>query len=278
MSLKLRAKTIEQIPVEADCITPDKLSGLSVAEVERLQVLQGNQHLALAEFFDVSGDGSDGDIVVEGDCAKVKLIGSRMSQGCITVHGDIGMHAGAEMRCGRLEVFGNASDWVGAEMKGGHIHVHGDAGHLVGGTYRGGNRGMTGGVILIDGNAKNEVGCVMRRGLIVIGGDTGDFVGAEMLAGSVFVFGVPGIRSGAGMKRGTIAVFGEEPDEPKRLVELLPTFFYDCEYQPPFMKLYLNRLADWGFSIPGQARSGSFRRYSGDLVELGKGEILVWQE
>ncbi|MDA1137782.1 MAG: formylmethanofuran dehydrogenase subunit C [Planctomycetota bacterium] len=277
MSLTLKTKPIEQIPIEADCITPDKLRGLSVSEIEKLQVLQGNQNLPFAEFFDVSGDPSDGDIVIEGNCVKVKLIGTGMSEGSITVHGNVGMHTGAEMSGGRLEVFGNATDWVGAEMKGGHIHIHGDAGHLVGGTYRGGNRGMTGGVILIDGNAKNEVGCVMRRGLIVIGGDAGDFAGADMLAGSILVFGLPGIRSGAGMKRGTIAVFGEEPEDPKRTLELLPTFFYDCDYEPPFLTLYLNQLAGWGFKFPDHVRSGNFRRYSGDLVEMGKGEILVWQ-
>ena len=91
-----------------------------------------------------------------------------------------------------------------------------------------------------------------------------------MIAGTVLVFGEPGIRTGAGMKRGTIGLFGGEP-------QLLPTFRFDCVYRPAFMELYLRQLRAWGFA-PAQGRvGGAYRRFSGDLVSLGKGEILYWQ-
>lgn len=269
--LRLVYRSSTTIPVEAECLTPDQLAGKSLAEIEALPVQHGNAQLALAEFFAVSGNPDDGELLIEGDCGRVKLVGANMTSGRITVRGNIGMHLGAEMRGGVIEVHGNAGDWVGAEMRGGLLHVHGDAGHLTGAAYRGGRYGMRGGVLLIDGKAGNEIGATMRRGMIAIGGDAGDFAGVGMIAGSVFVFGQPGVRTGAGMKRGTVALFGPTP-------QLLPTFRFSCMYQPTFMRLYLQKLAAWGFTAAGRHLHGSYRRYCGDRVALGKGEVLHWQD
>jgi formylmethanofuran dehydrogenase subunit C len=263
--LKYRGTT--KIPVEAECITPDHLAGKSPAEVEALPVQHGNTQVPLAEFFSVEGDAGDGEVVIEGDCERVKWIGAAMGRGRITVRGNAGMHLGAEMTGGEIHVHGRAGDWVGAEMRGGSIHVHGDAGHLVGGAYRGSRVGMRGGVILVDGKAGNEVGGTMRHGFIAVGGEARDFVGVSLVAGTVFVFGRPGIRTGAGMKRGTVALFAGEP-------QLLPSFRYDCTYRPVFMSLYLRQLRAWGFPVAEEHLHGSYRRYSGDLVALGKGEVL----
>jgi formylmethanofuran dehydrogenase subunit C len=258
------------IPVEAECVTPDSLRGKSPQEIANLLVQHGNAAAPLGEFFRVEGDAADGEVVLEGDCARVKLIGAEMQSGRITVRGNAGMHLGAEMRGGEIVVHGNASDWVGAEMRGGRIHVHGDAGHLVGAGYRGSRLGMRGGAILVDGKAGNEVGGTMRRGLIAVGGTAGDFAGVGLIAGSVFLFGEPGVRVGAGMKRGTVALFGLAPP-------LLPTFRLDCVYRPVFMGLYLRQLVAWGFRAAERFAGGVYRRYSGDLVALGKGEVLHWQ-
>ena len=95
-------------------------------------------------------------------------------------------------------------------------------------------------------------------------------LGVSLIAGSIFVFGRPGVRVGAGMKRGTIALWGELPG-------LLPTFRYDCEYRPVFLALYLRQLRAWGFPLVEESSRGMWRRFSGDLVALGKGEVLHWQ-
>jgi formylmethanofuran dehydrogenase subunit C len=268
--LLLQYHATTTIPVEAECLTPDHLAGKSLAEIAALPVQHGNAAAPLGDFFKVSGDAADGAITIEGDCGRVKWIGAGMTRGRITIHGPAGMHLGAEMTGGEIVVHGSASDWVGAEMRGGRIHVHGDAGHLVGAVYRGGSVGMRGGVILIDGRAGNEVGAAMRRGLIAVGGDTGDFPGVSMIAGSLFLFGQPGVRAGAGMKRGTLAVFAAS-------LSLLPTFRYDCDYRPVFLRLYLRQLQEWGFVVRPEHFEGTWRRYSGDLVSLGKGEVLHWQ-
>jgi formylmethanofuran dehydrogenase subunit C len=269
--LHLRYHGTTTIPVEAECLTPDNLTGKSQAQIAALPVHYGNALAPLGDFFSVEGDSADKEILIEGDCGRVKRIGAGMASGRITIRGDVGMHLGAEMTGGEIHVYGRAGDWVGAEMRGGRIHVHGDAGNLVGAAYRGGQIGMRGGVVLIEGKAGNEVGAHMRRGLIAVGGDVGDFVGVAMIAGGVFVFGRTGPRPGAGMKRGTLALGGDMPG-------LLPTFRYDCDYRPVFLSLYLRQLRAWNFPVHDRLFTGSWRRYSGDLIEMGKGEVLHWRE
>jgi formylmethanofuran dehydrogenase subunit C len=269
--IHLRYRGTTTIPIEADCLTPDNCLGKSPHEIAALPVQHGNASAPLGDFFTVEGDSTDKEIVIEGDCGRVKRIGVGMKSGRITVRGDVGMHLGAEMTGGEIHVQGSAADWVGAEMRGGRIYIHGDAGNLVGAAYRGGQIGMRGGVILIEGKAGNEVGAHMRRGLIAIGGDVGNFVGVSMIAGGVFVFGRTGPRPGAGMKRGTLAFGGDLPG-------LLPSFRYDCDYNPVFLSLYLRQLRAWSFPVEGRLFTGSWRRYSGDLIEMGKGEVLHWRE
>jgi formylmethanofuran dehydrogenase subunit C len=269
--LHLRYRGTTTIPIEAECLTPDNLVGKSSAQIAAMLVQYGNAAAPLGDFFAVEGNSENQEIEIVGNCSRVKQIGAGMTSGRITIRGDVGMHLGAEMTGGEIQVHGRAGDWVGAEMRGGRIHIHGDAGNLVGAAYRGGQIGMRGGVILIEGNAGNEVGAHMRRGFIAVGGDAGDFVGVSMIAGGVFVFGRTGLRPGAGMKRGTLALGGALPG-------LLPSFRYDCDYKPVFLSLYLRHLEAWGFPVNDRGLTGSWRRYSGDLIELGKGEILHWRE
>jgi formylmethanofuran dehydrogenase subunit C len=264
--LTLRCKPSSLIPVEAECIRPDSLAGMSPQEVAHLPVQHGNAQAPLGDFFTVEGSASDGEVVIEGDASRVKLLGAGMAGGKLTIRGNAGMHVGAEMSGGVLEVHGDAGDWAGAEMSGGLLYIHGNAGHLAGAAYRGARRGMRGGEILIRGSAGNEVGAIMRRGLIAVGGSIGDFVGGGMIAGTILVGGAPGQRPGAGMKRGTLAFLGEPP-------ALLPTFKPACVFEPVFLTLYLRHLAALGFDLP---RPGVMRRWCGDLVSLGKGEVLTW--
>lgn len=266
--IRLTCNSPTTIPIEAECITPNGLAGKTAAEIAALPVQHGNASVSLGEFFHIEGDASDQNIVLNGDCSRVKLIGAEMTSGRITIESSVGMHLGAEMRGGAIDVKGNAGDWVGAEMRGGVIRVRGDAGHLVGGGYRGSRFGMKGGAIVVDGKAGNEIGSGMRRGFITIGGPVGDFAGVSMIAGTLFLCGAVGVRPGAGMKRGTIAILGDKP-------QLLPTFRFDCSYRPDFLRLYFRVLRDMGFAVATTFTDGLYRRYSGDLVALGKGEILV---
>lgn len=269
MPLTIRLHTESSIPLEVDSLQLKTMRTQTPQEISQTLLFRGNEELPCGEFFEVSGSAADDNTVVwEGNLHKVKLIAAHLTDGTVHVEGDVGMHLGAEMTGGEVIVNGHAADWVGAEMKGGRIHVHGDAGHLVGAVYRGGRKGMTGGEILIDGSAGNEVGHTMRRGLIAVGGRCGDAAGVGMIAGTVLIFGEPGIRNGAGMKRGTIGLLGVGQQ-----TEILPTFRESSESQPLFLQLYFRRLRQLGFAVPAECLNASYRRYCGDLLELGLGEI-----
>jgi formylmethanofuran dehydrogenase subunit C len=265
----LTLKIQPTVPLEANSITPDYFLGKTVAEIAILTVFAGNEAARLGDFFSIAGDGT-AEIVVEGDLARVKHIGSGMSQGRIILRGDVGMHVGGGMQGGEIVVYGNAGDWAGTEMTGGLIRIKGNAGHGLGGAYRGSRKGMNRGTIIVEGNAGNEVGATMRRGLIAVLGDVGDFAGAFATAGSIIVFGQLGERPGAGMKYGTIVAF----QPPK----LLPTFRYDCVYQPIFLKMFLQSLRARGVAVRDEYFTGYYRRHSGDITVLGKGEILVYDQ
>ena len=267
----LTLKAQPAVPLEADSITPDHLLGKTAAEIASLPVFAGNESARLGDFFAVAGDGA-AEIIIEGNLTQVKHIGVGMNQGRIIIHGNVGMHLGAGMRGGEIIAHGNAGDWAGAEMTGGLIRIKGNAGHGLGGAYRGSRRGMNRGLIIVEGNAGNEVGATMRRGLIVVLGDVGDFAGAFTIAGSIIVFGRLGARPGAGMKRGTIVTLQSNPPE------LLPTFRYDCVYQPGFLRLFLQSLRAHGVTVRDEHLAGYYRRYSGDMNALGKGEILVYDQ
>jgi len=266
-TLRLREPTT--IPIEADAISPDRFVGLDLGEIERLPLWYGRRKVPLSELFAVElGDPTD--IHIEGDLDHVKRIGQDMSHGRITVHADAGMHLGARMSGGEIVVHGNVGARAGAHMIDGLIWIHGDAGPMVGGAYAGEKLGMKGGVIIVDGDAGPRAAERMRRGIIVVGGDLGDFGGVRMIAGSLFVLGKMGARPGAGMKRGTLMAFGG------LRASLLPTFAYSCTCESPsFLRYYLRRLRAWGVSVPEDLMTARYRRYTGDVTTIGKGEILV---
>ena len=268
MTLQLEYNGNAQVPLEVEGILPETLRDKSIAEIERAEVFHGNESRKLADFFSIAGDLSDNHLVWSGDLTGVHWIGAKMTEGSLLVEGPAGRHIGSEMRGGEIEVAGDASDWVGGEMHGGLIRVRGNAGHLVGAAYRGSARGVTGGTILIDGNAGNEIGHSMRRGMIAIGGDAGDLVGFNMLAGSIFVGGNVGIRHGAGMRRGTIGLLGPKPPP------LLPSVRRACRFQGGILRLVAATLKRHQLSLAEQMNA-TVDLYNGDLIEGGRGELLV---
>lgn len=266
----LRLKEPGSIPIEADSICPDLFINRNLAEIKELGAFYGRRKVALGDLFEIEGSHSDR-IEVQGDLRHVKKIGLRMTRGRVIVRGDVGLHLGARMQGGEIIVQGDAGDWVGAHMQGGRIRIKGNAGHRVGASYPGEKSGVNRGVIIVEGDAGREVGARARRVLIVVRGSVGDFVGTNMIAGSIVVFGQSGARAGAGNKRGSIVVFGGMP-------EILPTYRYECTLQPVFLRFYLRRMQEWGLAVPMELADGPFRRYSGDMTSVGKGEILVYDK
>mgnify|MGYP001299413452 CR=1 FL=1 len=267
MAIQLKLHTKPDVPVEAFNINTNIFAKLSNTKISSLLVMHGNVKAEIGDFFKVSGK-QNNKIVLTGNLKNIKHVGTAMSHGEILIKGNIGSHVGAEMSGGKIVVEGNAADWVAPGISGGQIIVKGNAGHCIGTAYRGAHIGITGGEIVIHGNAKNEVGGGMRNGVIAVGGSCGDFAGVNMKAGSIFLLGETGIRAGAGMERGTIAMM--------RQPELLPTFSYDCVYRPIYLRIYLMYLKNLGLKIEDKKIVGNYMRWSGDSVELNRGEILVF--
>lgn len=268
MALSLTYREETSVPVEIEGFTPDWARDKSLHEIEQFPIFHGNQKLPLAELFTVGGDASDQILVFEGNLTGVHWIGAHMKSGSVRVHGSAGRHVGSEMQGGNILVEGDAQDWVGAEMRRGLIRIKGRAGHLVGSAYRGAVKGMKGGMILVDGDVGDEIGLAMRRGLIAVGGSAGNMVGANMIAGTVLVFGQCGLRPGAGMRRGTVGLFG--PTRPP----LLPSFRFGCTCQPQVVRLILQTLQSRGFAIDESLYASDFDLFHGDLISVGRGEIL----
>lgn len=268
MPLNLELTQSTSIPLEVEGITPDRLRELDNVEIEQMEIFEGNNRAKLADFFRISGSATDSQLRFVGELSGVHWIGAKMESGRITIEGNVGRHVGSEMSGGRIDVHGDVSDWVGAEMKAGNIHVRGRAGHLVGAAYRGSAVGMRGGTILIDGDAGNEIGHTLRRGTIGIGGSIGDLAGFGMKAGTILVGGAAGIRHGAGMHRGTLIFLSEERPE------LLPTFTFGGRQQPLFATLLQRELSEQGYA-QAKLLANEFDLYHGDMIEGGRGEVLV---
>jgi formylmethanofuran dehydrogenase subunit C len=264
MSLTLTLREPPAVPLETEGVTP----GRPRSEIEALTVWHGNRRAQLGDFFAVSGDG-DEELRIEGDLRRVKFLGAGMTGGRLVVAGDAGMHTGSEMRSGELVVEGDVGDFAGTGMRGGRIVVRGSAGHQLGGALPGVRAGMRGGEIIVHGDAGERVGAGLRRGLIAVAGRVGDAAGLRMLAGTIVGLGGLGPALGADMRRGTIVAMSE--------VGLLPTFTYACSYRPPFLRMYLRRLRELGLPLTDEQIDGRYARWSGDGLELRRGEILIFE-
>ena len=268
MPLTLTWLAATGLPNEANALRPDRLAGLTDNEVARLRIPVGNTTATVGELFRIEAKGDDGRLILRGDLRGTRRIGQGMTAGHLIVVGDAGEGVGDGLLGGTIEVRGSVGHGAGAGMRGGLVRIAGDAGDGLGAARPGERIGMREGVILVEGSVGADAGLAMRRGLIAIRGAAGTGLGREMIAGSIFAFGPVERLVGAGMKRGTIALF--DPAAPP----LPATFRLACRYRPPFVALYLRRLAAWGFPVPELSPFATFERYNGDLLELGKGEIL----
>jgi formylmethanofuran dehydrogenase subunit C len=223
---------------------------LTAAELARRPVgAEGPGPLKLGDLFDVSGDPGSR-IRFEGDLAQADRVGAGLSEGEVIVESAVG-------------------DEAGMGMTGGSLEIRGDTGARAGGAALEARRGMTGGELIVRGSAGPEAGALMRRGLVAIAGSAGSHAGAGMIAGTVVVFGGIGAAGGLWSKRGSLVALGP--------VTVPLTYRYACTYQPVHLRVTLMRLrARYALPVEERHLTGFYRRYSGDLADLGKGEILAW--
>ncbi|RJS85246.1 formylmethanofuran dehydrogenase subunit C [Candidatus Bathyarchaeota archaeon] len=255
MIIEVKPKSPFRVPVEAECITPEKIKGY--IQGEKMEVWEGNRKRNIENLFDIKlkeNDDSKVELLLKGDFTKVKRIGAGMTSGSIIIQGNAGMHLGEGMKGGSIKVLGNVDSWVGGMMEGGSIEVMGNAKDYVGATYRGSRNGMKGGLIIIHGNAGNEVGCYMRGGLVCIHGNAGQFLGIHMMGGTLLVYGDCDDRVGAEMTDGKIIICG-------RVRSILPTFTIEDIKSK--------------VKVDGEKITGPFYLFRGDLAEEGNGRLYV---
>lgn len=266
VTLTLRAPLDRRL--EADAIVPDRIAGLAAAEVARLVLWDGPQPVPLGDVFDVHGDRAAA-VRIAGDASRLDALGAGMSAGSLSIDGPAGRYAGTRMSGGELRIAGDAGDGAGLEMVGGVIDIAGSAGDRVGGARLAAPKGMLGGTIIVRGAAGTDAGARMRRGTIVCG-HAGPRAGAGMIAGSVIVLGDVAGDCGRGNKRGSIVVLGR--------VAVPRGYRYACTYRPPHVTLTLRHLrTQYAVPIRDEWIAALYRRYSGDLAELGRGELLTRQ-
>ena len=269
MSLTLTLRTQPQVRARAAGLIPERLQGLSPSEVAALTVPCGRQTVAVGDLFEISGIG-DEELVLTGDLGRVDEIGARMSRGKLLVEGSCGEHLGARMSGGEIVARGDAGAWAGAELAGGLLSISGNAGARLGGAYPGVRAGMSGGEIIVSGDAGEEAGAGMRRGLVAVGGRTDSGAGLRMLAGTVIALRGIGTEAGIGNKRGSL-VSGEA-------MQPLPSYAYATSFRPPALMLQLRRARELGLTVPDALMLGTWARWSGDRTEVGRGEILIYEE
>ncbi len=248
---------------------PGACAGAARRKSAGLSLRCGRQTLAVRDLFELSGT-SDGYLFFEGDLLLLDSIGLAMDGGQIVVDGPCGNHVGAAMTGGAIVVNGDVGGWAGAELNGGLLVVRGNAGDRLGGAYPGVRTGMAGGEIFVFGHAGEEAGAGLRRGLIAIGGRAGAGAGLRMLAGTVIAIGGVSADAGLGNKRGSI-VSG-------RRIEPLPSYAFATRYVPPALRLQLRRLREVGLRVDDALMNGRWARWSGDRTEVGRGEILIFDE
>jgi formylmethanofuran dehydrogenase subunit C len=216
---------------------------------QRPVYLQREGQVPLGDLFELKGE-PRGRIRFLGDLAMADRLGAGLSEGEVAVEGNVGSEAGLA-------------------LSGGSLDIDGDAGPRAGAAPLGFKRGMTGGELIVRGSAGAEAGVAMRRGLLVIARHAGDQTGVGMIAGTVVVFGSAGADAGLWSKRGTVVALGR--------ITPPATYLYACTFQPEYLQLLLIRLrVRYGLPVRPRHLTGLYRRYSGDMAELGKGEILAW--
>ena len=238
---------------------------------KKITIPLGNEQISVGDLFDISGNFSNSAIVIENTHSKMDYVGSSLKEGFeISVKGDVGHFAGADLSGGALNIDGSTLDYTGCNMKKGLIEITANANDYVGGAYAGSKQGMLGGTILIHGNSRNFTGDLMRRGTIMVVNNIGDYCASRMIAGTITNLGTIGKQVGVGMRRGTIIL----PHKPKDVL----TGFHDCgRHNLGYLTILLHELRKYKSTFQSlHPMRRRVQRYIGDTTVRGQGELLVW--
>ena len=261
--------TLRQEPdqrLDLSGLTPDRLLGRSVKEIEAIDIGTTRVRVKVGEMFKVRvGDVKN--IRFEGGSERFDLVGAKLLPGFeIHVEGDVGAQLGRSAKGGRITVAGDAGAYAASQNAGAHITVEGDAGDFLAGPLAGEIPGMSGGRVVVRGSVGRRAGDRLRRGIIIIEGDAGPDLGSRMIAGTILA--LRGVAGDVGYlnKRGSIILAHRR--------ELGPTYV-DCgAHDFTFARLFAKGLAQ-DSRRASRLLSQKLWRFGGDTAVYGKGEILT---
>lgn len=261
--------TLRQEPpqrVDLSALTPDRLAGKSVAEIEKIEIGTTRASTKVGDLFKVS-EGDLKNLRYEGGSARFDLVGAKLlPEFSIHVEGDVGLQLGRLATGGRITVSGNAGAYAASGNAGAHIEIKGDVGELLAAPLAGELAGMSGGRVVVRGNAGARAGDRLRRGILIIEGNAGEDLGSRVIAGTIIVLGETVGRVGYLNRRGSLVLAKRK--------DFGPTYL-DCgAHLFTFARLFSRSLrAD---SAGASALlSGRLQRFGGDTAVYGKGEILT---
>ena len=246
-------------------LTPNLLADKTHAEIASTLLWYGKQQIRADETFEITGNNAN-ELVFNKSTSKIDHIGSGLKTGKITVNGDAGAFLAFNMSNGNIIVNGNVADFAASGMAGGLLEIKGNAGDYLGAAIVGERKGMKGGIVIVKGNAGERTGDQMRRGIILIEGNVGSYCASRMLAGTIGVLGNVGEYVGYGMRRGTL-LLTQTPN--------LHATIQDCgTHTLPFLSLMFKSFSGLPSKF-AEINSNRAHRFSGDIGNDGKGEILV---
>lgn len=261
--------TLRQEPpqrVDLSALTPDRIAGKSVAEIEKIELGTTRASTKAGDIFRIAG-GDLKSLRYEGGSARFDLVGAKLLPGfSIHVEGDVGLQLGRAAKGGRIAVSGDAGAYAASGNEGAHIEVKGDVGDFLAAPLAGELAGMSGGRIVVRGKAGARAGDRLRRGILIIEGDAGEDLGSRLIAGTIIVLGETAGRVGYLNKRGSLVLAKRK--------DFGPTYM-DCgPHILAFAGFFARGLRD-DSPAASALLSGRLQRFGGDTAVYGKGEILT---
>lgn len=263
-TLKLRQDPPQR--VDLSVLTPDRLAGLSPAQIEKINIGVTKFSTKVGDIFEIL-PGDLKNLRYEGGSSRFDLIGAKLlPEFSIHIDGDVGAQLGRLAYGGRITVMGSAGAYAASGNLGAEIEISGDAGDYLAAPLAGELSGMAGGRVIIRGSVGSRAGDRLRRGIVVIEGSAAEDLGSRVIAGTVVVLGATRGRVGYLNKRGTLILAHGK--------DFGPTYL-DCGAHHLTYIGLLGRSLEPASSNAALLLSSKLRRYGGDTSVYGKGEILT---
>ena len=142
-TLKLRQEPPQR--VDLSILTPDRLAGLSSAQIEKIDIGVTKFSTKVGDIFEIL-PGDLKNLRYEGGSSRFDLIGAKLLPDfSIHVDGDVGAQIGRLAHGGRITVAGSAGAYAASGNLGAEIEIAGDAGDYLAAPLAGELSGMAGG-------------------------------------------------------------------------------------------------------------------------------------